>query len=274
MTTSATISDVTAESFEVDVIQASRQQPVVVDFWAPWCGPCHQLSPILERVAAQHVDDVRVVKLNVDTAPQISQGFGVRGIPAVKAFRDGAVVAEFTGVQSEAAIHAFFDGLVPTEADRLFRASADLPESEREATLRSALEAEPGHRAAVLALAELLLAREEDAEARALLARLPADADTRRLLAQAELSSRRLDDTELDALRSAAAGGDAAAALQLGSALAAAGEHEEALTHLLAAVRDPDQRDEAREAVLAIFALLGDHELVRTYRPKLAAALF
>jgi putative thioredoxin len=274
MTTSAIITDTTAETFEVDVIKASHEQAVVVDFWAPWCGPCHQLSPILERVAAQHAGTVRVVKLNVDTAPQISQGFGVRGIPAVKAFRDGTVVDEFTGVQPEAAVHAFFARLAPTPADLLLRASTDLTGPEREEKLRAALDAEPGHRGAVLALAELLLARDDHDEVRALLARLPEDAETKQLRARTELAAARLDDTELQALRDAAATGDPAAALRLGSALAAAGAHEEALANLMDAVRDPEHRDEAREAVLAIFALLGDHDLVRRYRPKLASALF
>lgn len=272
MDTIATITEVTAATFDDEVLAASAAVPVVVDFWAPWCAPCHQLSPILERVAAGHQGQVKVVKLNIDEAPALAQRYGVRGIPAVKAFRDGAVAAEFTGVQPERSVAAFFASLLPSAADRLVSRAAAEP-AHREALLREALATEPGHRDAVVQLARVHVDRGDTAEARSLLGQIPADDEVRRLLAEIDLGA--AADHDLEALRSAAAEGETGAALQLGRALAAAGEHDEALAHLLAAVRDPEHRDEAREAVLAVFALLGDgHELVRAHRPKLAAALF
>src|SRR5690606_19801428 len=107
----ALIQDVTEATFEQEVLEASRRQPVVVDFWADWCGPCHQLAPLLERAAAKHAGEVSVRKLDVDAAPGLARRYGVQGIPAVKAFRDGAVVSEFVGVQPATAVDSFFAAL-------------------------------------------------------------------------------------------------------------------------------------------------------------------
>ena len=267
-----TVRHITAEQFATEVIDASRQRPVVVDFWAPWCGPCHQLSPLLEKVAERHAGEVDTVKLNVDTAPQIAQQFRVQGIPAVKAFKDGKVAGEFVGVQPEQAIEALFAGLAPSEADRLVAQATAQPQ-EAETLLRQALGLEANHSQAIVALARLLIDLGENDEARVLLGRIPGDAAARRLLAELALGDQ--GDDDLDALRAAAADGDAGAALRLGKALAARGDHGDALPLLLDAVRDPETRQEARTAVLTVFDVLGgDHELVRLWRPKLAAALF
>lgn len=266
------IRDADEATFEAEVLQASRVRPVVVDFWAAWCGPCHQLSPTLERVAAQHAGEVDLVKVDVDRAPGLARRYGVQGIPAVKAFRNGQVVAEFVGVQPEQRVQQFFAALAPTDTDRLVAAAA-ADGQRREALLRQALEADPGHEGAILALADLLAERGEDDEARALLQRIPTSDDARRVLARLNLSASPTDD--VDDLRARAEGGDAAAALELGRTLGGRGDYEEALSWLIAAVRDPATREAARELVLEVFALLGDdHELVRRWRPKLAAALF
>jgi putative thioredoxin len=267
-----TVKDITAEQFQTLVIDASHDRPVVVDFWAPWCGPCHQLSPLLERVAERHAAQVDTVKLNVDTAPQVAQQFRVQGIPAVKAFKDGKVAGEFVGVQPEPAIEQLFAGLGPSEADLLVTRAATEP-ADAEPLLRKALELDGNHAPAIVALASLLTARGDTDEARVLLQRIPADGQARQLLAELDLGGGA--DEDLDALRTAAADGDATAALGLGRALAARGEHADALPLLLTAVRDPQTRDEARSTVLTVFDLLGgDDDLVRTWRPKLAAALF
>jgi putative thioredoxin len=240
-----TIKDSTEATFETDVIDASRERGVVVDFWAPWCGPCHQLSPLLERVAARHADDVDLVKVNVDEAPALAARYRVQGIPAVKAFRDGVPVAEFTGVQPEAAVERLFAAAAPSEADRLVVQARSASGEERERLLRAALAAAPAHK------------------------------EAQQLLAELELSAAGADETELAELRAAAEAGDTDARIRLGRALLAAGRREEGLTALLVAVGDPERREEARAAVLEAFTALGDeHELVRTYRPKLAAALF
>jgi putative thioredoxin len=266
------VRDVVEQTFEAEVVAASHERAVVVDFWAPWCGPCHQLSPLLEGAAERYADDVTVVKVNVDEAPALSARYRVQGIPAVKAFRDGQVVAEFTGVQPEPAVDRFFAGLAPSEADRLVAQAAQTGAATAE-LLQAALDAEPGHRGATIAMARLLAGQGDDAGATALLERIPADAEVRRL--QAELSLREVSDQDEDELRRAAEVGDADARVRLGRLLAARGQHEEALSLLLAAVANPATREDARLATLEVFEILGpDDPLVRTYRPKLAGALY
>lgn len=270
----STVRDITQAEFDSVVVEGSKTRPVVVDFWAPWCGPCRNLSPLLERVAGNYEGDVDVVKLNVDEAPDVSRRYGIQGIPAVKAFKAGAVAGEFVGLQAEPVIDRLFAGVAPTEADRLVLQAQAAGGSEREALLHEALEGQRDHAGAAVALAGILADRGDAEQARQLLARVPDDAEARRLLARLALGGA-VGDGDLGDLRDAAPGGDAGAALALGRALAVRGDYAEALPHLVAAVADPAVRDEARTAVLSVFEVLGpEHALVRTWRPKLAAALF
>jgi putative thioredoxin len=145
--------DVTDATFETDVVERSRELPVVVDFWAEWCGPCHALAPVLEREVAAHDGRLSLVKVDVDANPRLADEYGIRSIPAVKAFRNGRVVREFVGVQSPQSVASFLDEvLAPSPGERLLaelRASGERPE------LLAALEAGDHEGALELLLAEV-----------------------------------------------------------------------------------------------------------------------
>jgi len=147
--------DVTEQTFDTDVVERSREQPVVVDFWADWCQPCHMLAPVLEQAVSDRDGQVVLAKVDIDANPGLADRFSVRGIPAVKAFRNGKVVNEFVGVQPPAAVEAFLDTLSgPTELERVLeelRETGEEPElvaaveaGDHEAALERVLEEIPG----------------------------------------------------------------------------------------------------------------------------------
>src|ERR1700681_1312520 len=150
--------DVTDGTFQTDVLDRSHALPVVVDFWADWCAPCRQLGPVLEREATKRLGRVELVKLDVDANPTVSRSYGIQGIPAVKAFHKGRVVAEFVGAQPAAAVERFLDSLLPSEAELLAQKGD-------EESLRAALKVEPGHAAAAMQLARILNGRDQKDEA-------------------------------------------------------------------------------------------------------------
>ncbi len=270
-----TISDVTADDFAEQVVARSYDVPVVVDFWAAWCAPCRTLGPVLEQAVADRGGAVALAKVDVDAAQQLAARYGVRGIPAVKGFRDGEVVAEFVGAQPRAQVEAFLDELVPSEADQLVsRAEQGADDAASDELLEEALELEPDHRGAALALAARLADRDPD-RALELVRRHRPDPRAEEIAARAELTARGDDLDELRA-RVAVDPEDGAARLDLGRALAAQGEYAEAIDELLTVVRDDDERrDEARDQLLAVFRILGeDHRLVADARRHLANALF
>jgi putative thioredoxin len=243
----AAIFDVDEAQFEQRVLERSRELPVVVDFWAAWCGPCKQLTPALERAAAARPGKVELAKVDVDANQRLSAAFRIQGIPAVKAFQDGRVAAEFTGALPPAEVERFFDALVPSEAD-------DLVASGDEAGLRRALALDPGHAAARRDLGRILLRRGDTDAALELLEGAAGDFVADGLVARARLAG----DEDLAPAFSAWDAGDPA----------------EALERLQAALRDPERRDLVRRVMVAIFTELGaDHPLAREHRRRLSAAL-
>jgi putative thioredoxin len=271
-------------TFADDVVAASRDRPVVVDFWAPWCGPCRTLGPLLERLAAEHAGAFRLVKINIDENPRVASSFGVQSIPFVIAFRDGAPALEFVGAQPESVVRQFLARILPDEADDLAsagdRQAAAGDAAAAEASYRAALERRAGHGGAALGLARLLAEGGDAAAGLAVLDEARADppvADAiERLRAELRLGSAGGDLTALRA-KVAADPDDLAARLDLGHALAAARSYEEALATFLDLVRrDPRFADEAgRKAMLDLFTVLGREDpLVDRFQRELAQLLF
>ena len=236
--------DVSEADFDADVIERSRTTPVIVDFWAAWCGPCRALTPLLEQAAGAREGSVVLAKVDTDANPGLAQAYGIQGIPAVKAFRDGAVVQEFVGAQPRAVVESFFDAVAPSEAE-LLAVAGD------EQSLRRALELEPGRVDATVALARILLAGGQDDEARALLEPLAEDFQADGLRARIRLHDGGRCDEAIGALD--------------------AGDDERAFDLLLAELPDEDVR------MLIVGELdrrgTGD-PLVRATRRRLAAALY
>jgi putative thioredoxin len=231
--------DVTDATFETDVMQRSREVPVVVDLWAPWCGPCRTLGPIIEKVIDETEGKVALVKVNVDENPQISAAFGVQSIPLVVAVKDGQPVDGFLGAHPEATVRQFVERLLPTAEEQTI---AGLVAAGDEDSLRQALELEPGNEDAVIALAELLADRDEGDEALALLARIPENDRVRRVAARARLGNEPTDG------------------------------YDAKLTELLGRVRDDD---EARQEYVDLLELMGpDDPRTAGYRRQLTSRLF
>ena len=244
------IRDVDESGFQQQVVDRSREVPVVVDFWAEWCAPCRFLTPALEAAATARSGRLDLAKVDVDRAPNLAARFGIQGIPAVKAFRDGEVVSEFTGALPPPAVERFFDALVPSEAD-------ELAAGDDEAGLRRALELDPRQRDAAVKLARLLLARGEHDEALEIVERFPGDFTAAGLAARARLARAGHDQ---DGAWTAWDRGDHAAAL-------------EALQDALAAAEGED-RDLVRQAIVGVLADLDPASaLAREHRRRLSAAL-
>ena len=244
------IFDVTESEFETRVIDRSREVPVVVDFWAEWCAPCRALGPLLEKAAAAREGNVVLAKLDTDANPSLAQAFGIQGIPAVKAFKDGRVVDEFVGAQPPPQVAKFIDGLLPSQADGLVAAGD-------EQSLRDALALEPGRADAAVPLARLLHERSDDDEALEVLGNVAGSFAADGLAARIRLEQ----DPEL---------ADAFAALD-------SGETERGLDALIAAIaaNGDDRREDLRRAVVGVLDGLGvEHPVARESRRKLASALY
>ncbi|HEY1523875.1 MAG TPA: thioredoxin [Solirubrobacteraceae bacterium] len=243
--------DVTQSTFQSAVLDRSRAVPVVVDFWAEWCGPCRQLTPVLEKAITARAGKVELAKVDTDAEPELARTYQIQGIPAVKAFKDGEVVSEFVGALPPQQVDRFLDGLVPSEADGLV-AQGD------EGSLRRALEIEPTRADAAVALARLLIARGETEEAGRLLANVTGNFSADGLLARLKLQEEGSAD--------------------LGAAFQALdqGDLERGLDLLIGELAQADgAKDDIRRVVVGLLDELGaDNPLAREARRRLAAALY
>ena len=231
--------DVTDETFQTEVIDRSATAAVVVDLWAPWCGPCETLGPIIEKVVAETDGKAVLVKVDIDQNPGIAQAFRVQSIPMVVGFVEGQPVDAFMGAQGEHEVREFVQRLLPTQQETLLDS---LVAAGDEASLRQALEMDPANEDAIVALGELLVARGETDEALALLSRIPETERTRHLAAMARLGTEPDDD------------------------------HDATLTALLDQVKGDD---EARQQFIDILELMGPQDpRTAQYRKQLTARLF
>jgi putative thioredoxin len=270
------IIEVTETSFEYDVIAYSRQTPVIVDFWAEWCGPCRSLGPLLERLTQEANGAFRLAKVNVDTNPNLALRFSVRSIPAVKAFRDGHMVSEFVGAQPEDRVREFLRAIAPSQSDLQLEKAFGLAEMQQwanaEAAFRQYLVKNPDYPPALLGLAKTLLVQGKAAEGRKLLTKFPASkeyhsAEKLRPLADALVRLPAADDSEnpLDA------------AYQRAFNLILRGNLEAAMDGLLDILRQNRnyRNGEPRKVMVGVFEILGENDpATRTYRAELASVLF
>jgi len=259
--------DATEADFERDVLERSKDVPVVVDFWAEWCGPCRQLSPALEAAEAKRDGEVVLAKVDTDANQALAARYGIQGIPAVKAFRDGEIVDEFVGAVPPAQVEAFFDGLAPSRADELLAAGDEL-------SLREAHELEPRRADIAVALAKARLARGAEAEALEAVEGFPDDFGAAGIAARVRLAEAGVAPEAWGALDA----GEPTAALDalleaLGSTNGASASDPDGNGG--GAPLDPDaRRDLLRRAVIGILADLDPADpTAREYRRKLSAAL-
>ena len=285
--TSKFVVDLKQEQFQSEVIERSHTTPVLVDFWAPWCGPCRSLSPVLEKLANEYAGAFLLAKINTDENSDLALAFQVRSIPQVVLFQEGQAVDQFAGAIPESEIRRFLKPYCPTEVDKLLALARDKLDAgqseEARGLLEQVVEREPQHSAALLALARLLIGEQQPEQARSHLRAIPFLADEKEAADRLEQVIGFQADCE-------AAGGqaslrdtlernpkDLAARTALASCLAAAGQYREALEELLEVVaRDKHYReDSARKAMLAVFSLIGERsDLAEEFRGRLARTLY
>jgi putative thioredoxin len=266
-------------------LDRSLDVPVLVDFWAPWCGPCRVLGPVLEKLAEEYAGDFVLAKVNVDESPSLAGALGVQGIPAVKLFRDGEITSEFTGALPEPAVREFLSRFLPSAADKQAQRAAQFEQdgkgSEAKTLYQEILNADPNHAKALLGLSRLLMDEGNNQAALAHLDKISLVADQRkeadRLIARIKLGEGGAQDEAALRAKVNSEPNNLAARFELAQALAGMEKYEEALTEFLTIIKTNRgfQDDGGRKAMVQIFEVLGsDHPLTDRFRSELASVLF
>jgi putative thioredoxin len=277
--------DVNEENFEAAVLERSTEVPVLVDFWAEWCGPCKALSPVLEKLADEYAGEFILAKINVDENPNLAGAFGVQGIPAVKLVKGGELASEFTGALPETMVREFLSKFLPTAADKEAEAAAGLEAEgkidEAKAVYEAILKSDPNHTQALLGMGRLAMIAGDNAAALEHLDRISVVADERkeaeRLIARINLQAGGAQNEAALREKIKAEPDNLDVRFELAQTLAGMERYEDALGEFVQIVKaDRSFKDDgARKAMIQIFEVLGsDDPLTEKYRSELAAVLF
>ena len=277
--------DVSEQNFEAEVLERSNQVPVLVDFWADWCGPCKVLGPVLEKLAEEYAGEFILAKVNVDENQGLASVFGIQGIPAVKLFKDGELASEFTGALPEPTLREFLSKFLPSAADKQAEKAAELEDegkiSDAKALYEAILEADPNHEKALLGMGRVAMSEGNQAAALEYLDKISLVAEERkeadRLIARLKLQGGSAQNEAALREKVKSEPDNLAARFELAQALAGLEKYEEALNEFLTIVKTDRafQDDGARKAMIQIFEVLGsDDPLTDKYRSELAKVLF